>query len=317
MNARSQRKGRSALIAALGAALQWRLLALWLLGTLLATLPTVLPAWGWLQGQFGHSPHAPGIAAGRDLALLAEGLLALTDQTAWLGGGAILGLAVTLLLSPWLTGMVIASIRADDRLGFAALLRDGRHEYGRMLRMLLWTIVPLGLAIAIGGGALAAADERAAQAILASDAEMATDAALVALAIAAILAHAGVEAGRGWLAACPDERSVVRAWWRGCRLLLRRPLATLAAYLGASAIGGGLALLFGLVRLQVDGADWFGFGAAFVLTQCAVAALAWGRIARLYALAGLAAAAPQAAALPRASGVIERRAPSHTEAETV
>lgn len=316
MNGRSQRKGRSALIAALKAALQWRLLALWLLGTLLATLPTVLPAWGWLQETFGHSPHAPDIAAGRDLALLAEGLLGLRDQTAWLGSGVILGLAATMLLSPWLTGMAMASLRADGPLDFPTLLRDGLREYGRMFRMLLWSVVPLGLALAVGGGARAFADDHTAQTILVSEAEAATRIALVAFAIAAVLAHAGIETGRGWLAAHADERSVLRAWWRGCRLLVRRPLATLAAYLGTSAAGGALALLFGLLRLQVDSSGWFGFAAAFALTQCAVAALAWGRIARLYALADLVAATTRDVMPPRSvPHAVERQVTLHSEPE--
>lgn len=327
MNAILRRSGRKALTVALRTALQWRLLLLWLLGSLLPTLLTTLPVWGWLQWQFGHSLYAADIAAGRNLPLLLETLfglrdqsawLGLRDQAAWLGGGAILGLALTLLLSPWLTGMLMVAIRSGRRLDFAALLQGGLGEYGRMLRMLLWSVIPLGIAIAIGAGALVLAREQAEHAVLVSQARTAIGIALGLLAVLAVLAHASVEAGRGWLAADPDLRSVLRAWWRGCRLLQRRPLAMLAVYLGASVIGCGLALILGLLRLQVDGTGWPGFVGAFVLTQCTVAMLAWGRIARLHGLADLAADALAQEAMPRpAASVTERRGPAYADAEAV
>ena len=49
------------------------------------------------------------------------------------------------------------------------LLHGGFAEYGRMLRMLLWSIVPLGIAFAIGGGLSAALDTQTESAILASE----------------------------------------------------------------------------------------------------------------------------------------------------
>ena len=60
-------------------------------------------------------------------------------------------------------------------------------------------------------------------------------------------------------------------------------------YFGTSIVGYGLALAFGLLRLQVDGDSWGRWLAGFVLTQLVVAMLAWGRAARLYGLAELAA----------------------------
>ena len=83
---------------------------------------------------------------------------------------------------------------------------------------------------------------------------------------------------------------MIRAWWRGVKLLLRRPLATLLVYLVASIAGVGLALLFAWLRLRVDGAAAGATVLSFLAGQGIVAMLAFGRIARLYGMGELAAA---------------------------
>lgn len=304
MNAASRRTASSisgvrALLGSFAAAMQWRLLLLWLLMLLLPTMLIGVPVTGWLQAQFGHSLHAGDIAGGRNLPLLLEGVLSLGDHMAWLSGSALLATVVALLLSPWLNGMVIASIRAGRRLGFGELLQGGLAEYGRMLRTLLWSLLPLGIAIAIGSGLIGMAGKQADTAIMASDVEGIGRIALWSAIALFLLAHATVEAGRGWFGADPTLRSAIRGWWRGCKLLLRRPFAVLAVYLGTTILGYGLAALLGVMRLQFNGATAGGLVAAFVLTQLVVVALAWGRIARLYGMARLArdASAPHAVAV--------------------
>lgn len=305
MNALSRRSGSStsgvrALFASLGAAMQWRLLLLWLLMLLLPTLLLALPASAWLQAQFGHSLHAGDIASGRNLPLLLEGMTSLGDHMAWLSGSAILATVVTLLLSPWLNGMVIASIRAGRRLGFGELLQGGLAEYGRMFRMLLWSLLPLGIAIGIGTGLMGLVGKKVDTAIVASDVEGIGRIALWGAIALFVLMHATVEAGRGWFGADATLRSAIRAWWRGCKLLLRRPVAVLAVYLGTMIAGYGLAALLGVLRLQFNGASVGGFIVAVLLTQLVVVAVAWGRIARLHAMAALAGDALSRQAVPAA-----------------
>jgi hypothetical protein len=158
-----------------------------------------------------------------------------------------------------------------------------------MLRMLLWSAIPLGIALAIGGGVIGAMHKSTEHAILASEVDAAGRMGLIIAAIVFVLAHATVEAGRGWLGADRGLRSAIRAWWRGLKLLLRRPLATLLVYLIASIVGYGLALLFAWLRVRVDGVGMGAFALSFLLGQAIVAMLAWGRIARLYGMADLAA----------------------------
>lgn len=289
MNRNPRRGGLGAALFGLKSALQWRLWLLWILATLLPTLVVALPLWSALDVQFGSTVHAEDIAAGRNLSLLLQGLSGMSEHMGWIPGALQLSTVLMLLLSPWLTGMVVASLRAGRPLGFGALVRGGLAEYWRLLRMLLWSVLPIGLALAAGGGILGALEHGSEGAVLASEAEAATRTGLVAMVVLFVLAHATVEAGRAWLGADLALRSVVKAWWRGLKLLVRRPLATLLVYLVASIAGYGLALLFAWLRLQVDGVGVPAALFAFLAAQGIVAMLAFGRIARLYGLGALAA----------------------------
>jgi hypothetical protein len=289
MNRTPRRGGFGAALAALKSALQWRLLLLWILATLLPALLVATPLWTTLQAQFGHSVHAAQVAAGQDVSLLMQGLAKVAEHMDWLTGALGGGTLLMLLLAPWLTGMVIASLRAGRRLGFGELVHGGLSEYWRMLRMMLWSLIPLGIALAIGGGVMGALGSRADDAILAADADAAGRNGLIVAGIVFVLLHATVEAGRGWLGADRTLRSVVKAWWRGVMLLVRRPLATLLVYVVATLVGYGLALLFAWWRVRADGTGTGAFVLSFLLGQAAVAMIAWARIARVTGMASLAA----------------------------
>ncbi len=282
--------GFAALFAGLRSALQWRLLLWWLLALGLPTLLFALPLWSGLQAQFGHSVHATDIAAGRNLPLLVEGLGGLGDD----GGGkavsfgAYAAIALALLLSPWLTGMAVAAIRAGRTLRMGELAHGGLAEYWRMLRLQLWALIPLGAVFAATAGLFALIDKQAETAILESEVERSRHLAIAVAAVLFVVAHSTIEAARGWLGAETSLRSIFRAWWRGTRLVFKRPLATLVVYLGSSLLGYALAALCGYLRIGADGAGWGAFLIGFVLAQAAVVALAWGRIARLYGFAALA-----------------------------
>jgi len=301
MNNPSSRGAVAALVSGLGNAFQWRLLLWWLLALWLPTLLVALPLWSGLQAQWGQSPQAAAIAAAQDLPLWADALVGMEGAMGGISIAAMFATLLTLLLSPWLAGMVVASIRAGRRLGMGELLHGGLSEYGRMFRMLLWSILPLGIAVGLGLAALHLAGKNADSAILASEVDNPKRIALVVLALLFVFAHMTIEAGRGWLGANAGLRSVLRAWWRGTRLVLRRPLAALVVYLGTSVVAYALAALFGIWRLNTSGAGIGGFLLGLLLAQLVFLALAWGRIARLYGfadLAGAVTATPAAATAP-------------------
>ena len=236
--------GPSALLAALAAGLRWRVLLWWTIALALPALIALLPVWSSLQTQFAYSPKAAAIARMDDLPLLVEGLRGMSEQIGGITLAGMVAAAISLLLSPWLTGMVVASIREQRSLRMGELAHGGLGEYGRMFRMLLWSIVPMGIALVVGFAIFGALGKRADEAILAADAARASNIGLGVLAVLALFAHATIEAARGWMAADIGLRSVLRAWWRGLKLVLRRPLASLVVYLGTAIVGYGLALFF-------------------------------------------------------------------------
>ena len=291
MNAsQSKQGGVGALVSGVARAFQWRLLVLWAIGLALPALVVTLPVWQALSARLDHAINAGDIAQRFDFAQMFEVLGPIFDNQGGdlLAGAGIASALLALLIAPWLTGMVVASIRAGQTLRFANLLQFGLREYGRMFRMLLWAIVPVGIAFMVFGGLGKWADDQAETAILASVGENANRLALIVFGVLFVIAHATVEAGRGMLAAEPARRSVVKAWWRGTKLFFRRPLAVLIVYLGTLLLGEGLALVFGYARTQVGAASIGGFIAGLLLVQLVVFAIAWGRAARLYGMAALA-----------------------------
>lgn len=278
-----------ALFGGLGRALQWRLLVLWAVGVLLPTWIAVLPVRMALSERLDYSVHAKAIAERFDLAWMLEAFKPLVqEQGAAINAGGITAVILTLLLSPWLTGMVVASIRAGQTLRFGNLLQFGLREYGRMARMLLWAIVPLGVAFGLAAPVRKWAEHQGDTAILQANADNASLIATIVLAVLVVFAHATLEAGRAQLAIDPSRRSAVKAWWRGVKLFFRRPVAVLVVYLGTMLIGEGLAFAFGLARTHVSAASIGGALVGVLIVQLVVAMIAWGRIARLYGLSALA-----------------------------
>lgn len=286
--------GFRALTEGLGGALQWRLLLLWVLGLLLPALVAALPLWRALADRMDSAPLAQGLAERFHVSSMLEALLPmLRDGFGPPLAGGLPALLIALLLSPWLTGMVVTSIRAGQPLNFAHLLQGGLREYGRMLRMLAWAVVPMGVVIGLGMVPMNWAEKQAGQAVLEATADNARTLATIVFAVLFVFGHATLEAGRAVIAADPSRRSVVKAWWGGLRLVLRRPLATAIVYLGTFVAGYGIALALGALRTQLNAATPVGFFAGLLVVQLAVAAVAWSRASRLYGLAELARGEPQ------------------------
>lgn len=288
--AATPRYGFAALRRAARIALQWRLLLLWTVLLLAASAAAALPVWQLLKTSLDHSVYAPRLATALDLSAIADLAEAARRYGTAIGDGGLVALALTLLLSPLLSGMTVAAARAPQQLGITGLLAGGVQEYPRLARMLLWAVVPLGIAAVLGGVALHAANKYGQSAILAADADHAGWLALAVLGLLLAAADASLDAGRAMLAVDRRRKSAVLAWWRGCGLLARRPLATLGTWLGISAVGLALAALAAVARLNVPALGIGGFIGAFALAQLAVVLLAWTRSARLCALMELARA---------------------------
>lgn len=271
------------------AALQWRLMLWWAVLLLLPAIVAALPFWQMLSVNLDHSVYAARLAQGLDSIAVADLMTTGKERYgAAIAGGAMVSVVLTLLLSPLLTGMTIAALRAPQRLGFIPLLSAGALEYGRLLRMLVWAVVPLGIAGAVAGFASTAAGKSAESAILEADATHASRLALLAAVVLFVVMHASLDAGRAMLGNDRRRRSAFLAWWGGFRLMLRRPLALLGSYVVISAIGLALAAALALGRMHVPALGLVGTVAAFLLTQLAVIVLGFMRSARLAAMMELA-----------------------------
>lgn len=283
------RAGVGSLLSSLGAALQWRLLLLWLLLMLLPATVVALPLWRMLGGMLDHSVHANAWAAHFSAMMFTDVGVAFGENIGWLGGTAILGLALTLVLSPLLDGMIVGSGRAGRPLGFAGLWQGGMVEYGRMFRLMLWSLLPyLAVAgVAAWGGKLAS--HHAEQAVLESQANLGRHLSLAVLLAVFVLAQSMVESARAAFIADPLLRSATRAFGRGIGQLLRRFFRTVVFYLVVSLLGFLLAALAGIARVHVAAVGTGGFLLGVLLSQLAVLAIGWMRTARLFALARIAA----------------------------
>ena len=263
-------------------ALQWRLLTLWLAAMALPWLLGLLPLWLGLAEVLDHALLGRRLVENFDLTVISEAISALRPRGYAPASG--LGAAVVfVLLLPGLTGLVMAAARAPQRLKFGGLLMGAWSEYGRMARLWLWALLPLGLAAAAGGAMLKAAKEQALTMTLESDAELLGRAALVLAALLFLLAHATVDAARAQLVIEPRRRSVVRAWWRGLRGLMQHP-SRLLVYAAVTIVGLLLAALVAWLRIRVAPINGLRFIAALLLGQALVLVLAWMRCARLFAL---------------------------------
>lgn len=281
-------RARAALSHGLRSALQWRLWLLWIVVTGLCALIGALPVWSWLGGVLDNSLLGSSVGSGKAPALMLEALASRDAPLGLLTGGIKFATVLMLLLAPFLTGATVIAARSRATLGFGDLLRGGIGEYGPMLRMLIWSLIPLGIAVAAMAGIVATNESAHEHAVLASELDTGRRVALIVGGILFVLAHASLEAGRGWLAADGRLRSALKAWWRGTKLLRRRPVAVLTVYLVTTVAGLLLALLMVGVREHMDPSSGLGFVLAMLVGFGITTVLAWSRIARLFGMQSLA-----------------------------
>jgi len=287
MNAHSKRSAAAALGIGMVGGLQWRLMLLWVVVTLLPTAVVALPLWRVLDTLMGHSVHATAWATHFDGLMFSDVAGAISRDNPWTGAAFLVGVLLTLAMSPFLSGMVIAGGRANRALGFGGLLQGGATEYGRMLRLLPLSIVPYGLFAAVAGGASTFAEKKADVALLPSGAELYGHLALAVTLLFFVIAQSIIESARAQYIADIGLRSAFRALGRGITQFFRRPFATLFVYLVVTVVGAALALLVAAWRIHTVGAGaaWL---PAFLIVQLGVIVVAWMRTARLLALAGMA-----------------------------
>ena len=284
----TQKFSFSAVPRAARSALQWRLMLLWVAAMLIPTAVLGLTMLTMLQKHLDYSVRAADIARQLDMTVLTDLLVIHGKNSLAFNSAAMIALIVTLLLAPLLTGMAGSAARAAEVPGFRALISGGLADYPRMFRMMLWSVVPLGIAAAIGSAAMDAAARHAATVILEADADLWNMLAMGVTALLLCVAHATLDAGRAALVIERRRSSAVKAWWSGCKLLLKRPLATLGAYFVISAAGLALASSLAIGRLNVAGSNMGGFIAALLLVQLSVVVIGWMRSARLFAMVELA-----------------------------
>lgn len=291
----SNTKTSSGMAAAGRRALQWRLLLLWVVILLIPTAMVTLPLWQIFSEQLDHTLHAADLAQRMTLNGAGDLIGSIMTDGATIKSVGMLAGVFTLLASPFLNGMAVTAARSVEAPGFAVLIQGGAAEYWRMLRMLIVSLIPLAVAVGIGSAVMDAATKYGEHATLPSSAEHAGWLGQFALGLLMLLALASVDAGRAQFALSTRKRSAWKAWWRGCKLIARRPLATLGSYLVLSLVGLIVVAVFAWLRTNVPHVSVLGFIGALVFTQAAAAALAWIRGARLFALTDIAKAQAGAA----------------------
>jgi hypothetical protein len=269
---------------ALASALQWRLLVLWCLGSLVPTAIVAWPISRVLGALLDSSTRAAELARHFDLLALSDVGYALFLRRDLLAGVWVVASASALLCSPLLTGAIVAAARADEPLAWRDLLRGAVTEYTRLLRLLLVALLPLGSAAGLAGLAFSLAGKGAAMAVLESRAATYHYLAIAASAILLVLAHVTVEAARAQLAADESYSSTFKAWRDGVRLTVHRPLAVFGIYLGTKAIGAVIAVALLLVRVRIATATTATFWLGVLVTQIGIAAIGWARASCLFGL---------------------------------
>jgi hypothetical protein len=266
------------------AALQWRLLLIWLGAMLLPMLLMALPLWVLLSADLDRSVHAAALAQQLDMVAVADLMSDLRRNGSAVHGGGIAALAFALLFSPFLTGVAVTAARAQETARLRELFAGGLAEYPRMFRMLLWGLLLLGALGAMGDQLIELAGKHAEKAILASDERPYKLAVIALLVLLFVLVNATLDAGRADLAIDRRRTSAVKAWWRGAKLLWQRPGAVLGIYAMLTMAGLLAAAVLGVARLNIAGSNAGLLIAAFLLTQLIALVLAWMRAARLFAL---------------------------------
>jgi hypothetical protein len=270
-------------------ALQWRLLLLWWASLLLPGAVVGLPIAFFLGSNLDHSTRAKEAVAWMDGSTLVELVRRLGEENAFLSlrtgfAGAVLTL---FFIAPFTAGALVSAARSDEPLSLQRLLAGAGEMYGRMLRLALCALLPLGIGAGLGALAIKIGSKASERAIWETDGHRAQHTGLIVAALFFFLFHLLVDTARAHFAAEPTRRSAAVALWSAVKLLVRRPLRVLAVGAVGSVVGLGLAAVFMAVRLRVEQAGIFSIAMAWLLAQAAQLAVGWGKGTRIFGLAEL------------------------------
>lgn len=261
----------------------WRMLILWLLAALIPAIAASAPLRGMIAKTFGYSPQAADIDAGNNMPLLADGIMAMLRN----GGSQALGVHIAiaivfaLLMSPLLSGMLVASLREGRPLGFGESIHGGLREYWRQFRIWLVLAIPLAVLLGLASVVSTMIGKSADAAILASQAKHLQHIEWAVMAVAFALAHCALEATRAQFAADGQLRGAWQAAMRGIRLMLRRPFSVALVYLATMVLA---ALVSPVIALSLVKGNVV---LAMLLLQLGTLVLGCLRAARLVGLARL------------------------------
>ena len=264
-------------------ATQWRPV---LLLVLLGWIPTALlavPLWRTLAENLDNSVHSAQWAQSMDVIMFADLITRVGLSGSALAGAGIAAVAVLLLLLPFQHAVLVTAARTDERIGLGELLRAGLREYGPMLRMLLVSLIPLGVALGLASLAFKWLGKYAQHAIVESDVDPVAWAVYALAGLLVVYALAGIEAGRARFALDPRKRSAFKAWWRGFKLMFFSPLRGLGIFLGITIPALIAVAALALARVEIATAGVPGFAIAWVIVQVLAAVLVWANFARLAA----------------------------------
>jgi hypothetical protein len=271
-------------------ATRWRLLLLCAVFTAIPAALATLPVWRLLSGLLAHAPRAELLAAGLEGSWLPDLARAMADSppghatSAWFGSAIL----VALLLAPALAGAMLAEAGSIHPLPFRPLLTGVGRYYGRMMRMAVVGAIPLGLA-GLGAALVSKSTGKAvARMVTEGAAASRTRWSLVAIGALFFVAHLTLDAGRARMAARPDRRSALVAWFSGTWLVLRHPVASLAVGIAGALAGPVLGIVVMAFRERLPAGPRWAVVAGVLLAQVAAMAVGYGRAVRLAGLARIA-----------------------------
>jgi len=276
-------------------AAQWRPLLLLVLVGWVPTALLAVPLWRVMAENLDGSVHAAQWAQRVDVVMFADLIARMDLGSSALAGAGIAAAGLLLLLMPFQHAVLVTAARSDERLGLGELLHAGLREYGPMLRMVLVSLIPLGVALGAASLAFKGLGKYAQHAIVESDVDHLAWAIDALAGLLLVFALAGVEAGRARFALDPRKRSAFKAWWRGFKLVFFNPLGALGIFLGISVPALVAAAALALARVEIGTASGPGFFAGWVLVQLLAAILVWAHFARLAGYFELTRAAQEAA----------------------
>jgi hypothetical protein len=276
------------LARAMRRALQWRLLLLSPIALLVASLTTLFALSQFFGELLGNSPRWKELTSLDSSAAVGVMKALQTSAADGIPMAIETSLVLALVFAPFLAGAALTVAEAPARPRLRELLAGAGSYYPRLLRMQIAAVIPLGLA----GVVIGVVNKWASRVSDAATSDAATHTsariALVVSIVVLFLAQLVVDAGRARLAAEPLRRSAVRALWAGVKLIRQRPLHALS--LGAATMIAGLfaAAVLLVVRQQITQGSTMAILVAFLIGQLAVAAIAWGRAAKLCGLVEIA-----------------------------